>query len=281
MKKIITISRFLLVLFVLFCYGTISAQISLSVRNQTIRQIIPQLEKASGYNFFFGNDLPDLNVKKDMSVTNTSLKNILDHLLENTSISYQIKGNNQVVLIRGNSQKKTGDILRPVKRITGVILDETGEPIAGANIVIRGTTQGVITDIEGNFIIDVPEGTTLQISYIGYADKMLLIEKDLNYKVILSENAEALNEVVVTALGITREKKGLGYATQQIRSEALENPNSNLVSMLSGKVAGLNINSGAVAGGGSRISIRGDRAVSYTHHRYQQTTHKLEFRKQQ
>lgn len=256
------VSRVLFVLIALLCNGVLSAQISISVKNQTIRQIIPQLEKASGYNFFFGNDLPDLNTKKDLSVTNASLKNILDNLLENTSISYQIKGNNQVVLVRGNNQKTANASSMEEKRVTGVVLDETGEPVIGANIVVRGSNNGVITDMEGHFTIDVPEGAVLQISYIGYADKMLPIGKDSNYRVVLSENAEALNEVVVTALGITREKKGLGYATQQIKSEALDNPNSNLVSMLSGKVAGLNINSGAVVGGGSRISIRGDRALS-------------------
>lgn len=261
MKKIIRVSRVLFVLIALLCNGVVSAQISISVKNQTIRQIIPQLEKASGYSFFFGNDLPDLNTKKDLSVTEASLKYVLDNLLDNTSISYQIKGNNQIVLVRGNNRTVSGSS-KSSKRITGVVLDDAGEPIVGANIVIRGTNYGVITDLDGKFIIDAPEGATLQISYIGYADKMLLIGKDSNYRIIMSENAEALNEVVVTALGITREKKGLGYATQQIKSEALETPTGNLVSMLSGKVAGLNINSGAVVGGGSRISIRGDRALS-------------------
>lgn len=261
MKKIITVSRVLFVLIALLCNGVLSAQISISVKNQTIRQIIPQLEKASGYNFFFGNDLPDLNTKKDLSVKDASLESVLDNLLDNTSISYQIKGKNQVVLVRGNKQIASGSS-KSSKRITGIVLDEAGEPVVGANIIIRGTNYGVITDLDGNFILDTPEGATLQISYIGYADKMLPVGKDSAYRIVMSENAEALNEVVVTALGITREKKGLGYATQQIKSDGLETPAGNLVSMLSGKVAGLNINSGAVVGGGSRISIRGDRALS-------------------
>lgn len=261
MKKIITVSRVLFVLIALLCNGVLSAQISISVKNQTIRQIIPQLEKASGYNFFFGNDLPDLNTKKDLSVKDASLESVLDNLLDNTSISYQIKGKNQVVLVRGSKQIVSGSS-KSSKRITGIVLDEAGEPVVGANIIIRGTNNGVITDLDGNFILDTPEGATLQISYIGYADKMLPVGKDSAYRIVMSENAEALNEVVVTALGITREKKGLGYATQQIKSDGLETPAGNLVSMLSGKVAGLNINSGAVVGGGSRISIRGDRALS-------------------
>lgn len=261
MKKIITVSRVLFVLIALLCNGVLSAQISISVKNQTIRQIISQLEKASGYNFFFSNDLPDLNAKKDLSVKDASLKSVLDKLLDNTTISYQIKGKDQVLLVRG-ARQIAGSSSKSSKRITGVILDETGDPVIGANIVIQGTNFGVITDLEGNFIIDAPEGATLQISYVGYADKMLTIGKDSNYRVVMSENPEVLNEVVVTALGITREKKGLGYATQQIKSGELETPTGNLVSMLSGKVAGLSINSGAVVGGGSRISIRGDRALS-------------------
>lgn len=261
MKKIITVSRVLFVFIALLCNGVLSAQISISVKNQSIRQIIPQLEKASGYHFFFSNDLPDLNTKKDLSVKDASLKNVLDNLLHNTSISYQIKGKDQVLLVRADNQL-AGSSSKSSKRITGVVLDETGDPVIGANIVIRGTNYGVITDLEGNFIIEAPEGTILQISYVGYADKMLTVGKDSNYRVVMSENPEVLNEVVVTALGITREKKGLGYATQQIKSGELETPTGNLVSMLSGKVAGLSINSGAVVGGGSRISIRGDRALS-------------------
>lgn len=257
-----TLSRILFVLIALACNGAITAQISLTIKNQTISQIIPQLEKSSGYNFFFGNDLPDLNMKRSISVANASLKSVLDNLLENTSISYQIKENNQVVLVRANDARITPVSDKSAKKRTGVIMDENNNPIAGANIVIRGTTLGVITDINGTFTIDALEGSTLQISYIGYADKMIQVGTDSHYKVAMSENAEALNEVVVTALGITREKKGLGYATQQIKAEALETPAGNLVSMLSGKVAGLNINSGAVVGGGSRISIRGDRALS-------------------
>lgn len=200
------ISCVLFVLLPLLYNGDLSAQISISVKNQTIRQIIPQLEKVSGYNIFFSNDLPDLNMKRDLSVKDVSLKHVLDNLFGSTSISYQIKGNNQIVLVRNNNQKIAKVSLMPPKRVTGVVVDETGEPVAGANIVIRGTNDGVITDVNGNFIIDIPEGGTLQISYIGYADKMLQIGQDSKYRVVLSENAESLDEVVVTALGITREK---------------------------------------------------------------------------
>lgn len=260
MKKIKNISRILFILVALFYSEALLAQITISAKNQTIRQIIPQLEKESGYNFFFGNDLPDLNIKRNFSISNASIKSALDELLGNTSISYQIKENNQVVLVRsGVVASNTG---KATKKITGTVLDETNEPVIGANIIIKGTTQGVITDTNGAFIIEAPVGAFLQISYIGYTDKTLQVGNESNYKIVLSETTEALNEVVVTALGITREKKGLGYATQEIKSEALENKNSNLVSMLSGKVAGVNINSGAVVGGGSRISIRGERSLS-------------------
>lgn len=260
MKKIKTISRFIFVIMALFYGEALFAQITMSVNNQTIRQIIPQLEKVSGYNFFFGNDLPDLNLKKNYSVNNASIQSALDNLLENTSISYQIKDNNQIVLVRsGVITSNTG---KATKKITGIIQDEANEPIIGANIIVKGTSQGVITDTNGNFIIEAPVGAYLQVSYIGYTDKTFQVSNQSNYKITLSETSEALNEVVVTALGITREKKGLGYATQEVKSAALENKNSNLVSMLSGKVAGLNINTGAVAGAGSRISIRGERALS-------------------
>ncbi len=262
MKKRIFIPQVLALLMAILCSHTVLAQITLSVKNQTIREIIPQIEKASGYNFFYSNDLTDLNTKKSISVNNISLAEVLKQLLANTSLNYQIKSDKQVLLVKKNNPKEKGQEFVAGKKITGVVLDEKGEPVIGANVVVKGTQIGVISDIDGNFTIEVPDNATLQVSYIGYAEREFPIGKDSNYRIVLSENTEALDEVVVTALGISREKKGLGYSVQQLKSESLENPSPNLISQLSGKVAGLNINSGAVAGAGSRISIRGERALS-------------------
>lgn len=142
--------------------------------------------------------------------------------------------------------------------VTGTVTDENGMPLPGATVVIKGTTTGVSTDFDGNFSIDASTGQTLTISYVGYASKSVAIGNSMVVDVAL-EPDNVLEEVVVTALGITREKKSLGYSTQQIAGEELtESRNANALSALSGKVAGVQIsNSSGNLGGSTRIVLRG------------------------
>ncbi|MGB3776404.1 MAG: SusC/RagA family TonB-linked outer membrane protein [Leeuwenhoekiella sp.] len=144
------------------------------------------------------------------------------------------------------------------KSVSGTVTDGSGVPLPGVNIIVQGTATGTQTDFDGNYTIDAAEGETLVFSYVGFSDQTRIIGAQNTVNVEL-EAGEALEEVVVTALGITREKKSLGYATQQVSGKDLsETRNSNALNSLSGKVAGVQIsnNSGGL-GGSSRILIRG------------------------
>ena len=148
---------------------------------------------------------------------------------------------------------------------TGTVVDAMG-PVIGASVVVKGTTNGTITDFDGNFSISgVKKGAVLEISFIGYATKEVVWEgKALN--VTLEEDTQQLEEVVVTALGIKREKKALGYAMQEVKGDALVAAReTNLANALSGKVSGVQIiRSSNGPAGSSKIQLRGSNSVTGT-----------------
>jgi TonB-dependent SusC/RagA subfamily outer membrane receptor len=148
-------------------------------------------------------------------------------------------------------------------RVTGTITSsEDGEPVVGASIVVKGTTTGTITNYDGKFTLDVPSSAkTLVISYIGMKAKEVAVSRTVNVK--LDNDTQNLDEVVVTAMGLTREKKSLGYAIQEVKSDELTKAGSpSLTSSLAGKVAGVQINQfGGSVGASSRISIRGNSSL--------------------
>jgi TonB-linked SusC/RagA family outer membrane protein len=151
------------------------------------------------------------------------------------------------------------------KLIKGIVTEEDGTSLPGVSVVVKGTTLGTVTDIDGKFEITVPnESNVLIFSFIGMLTQEITIDSQSEFKVVLLADAKQMNEVVVTALGIKREKKALGYAVQDVKADELtQTGNSDLVSSLSGKVAGVQINqSGGGVGGTSRIEIRGASSLS-------------------
>ena len=145
----------------------------------------------------------------------------------------------------------------------GVVSDNIG-PVAGAGVVVAGTNNGAITDLDGSFTLNnVPVGATVNVSCIGYADASFVFDGS-PVNIVLKEDSELLDEVVVTALGITREKKSLGYAVQDVKAEELTRGGGvTLTDALMGKVAGLMINNSATgAGGSTRVVLRGNSSLS-------------------
>ena len=146
---------------------------------------------------------------------------------------------------------------------TGVVVDNIG-PVAGAGVVVAGTNNGAITDLDGSFTLNnVPVGATVNVTCIGYADASFVFD-GTPVNIVLKEDSELLDEVVVTALGITREKKSLGYAVQDVKAEELTRGGGvTLTDALMGKVAGLMINNSATgAGGSTRVVLRGNSSLS-------------------
>lgn len=151
------------------------------------------------------------------------------------------------------------------RTITGKVTDKKGEALIGANILVKGTATGTVADVEGNYSISVPAGeSTLVVSYTGYVTQEILTTASNTIDVVLEESAQQLNEFVVTAQGIRREKKALGYAVSTV-DEALiaDRPQADVGRVLQGKVPGVNITStSGVSGTGTNITIRGYSSIS-------------------
>ena len=148
-------------------------------------------------------------------------------------------------------------------KVTGRVVDSAGEPLIGATIMVEGTKEGAVTDIDGNFTINTTSKAKLVISYVGYTTQIVLVGDKTTIDVTLKEVANTMNEVVVTALGIKRAEKALSYNVQSVGSNELtRNKDANFVNSLNGKVAGVNISKSASGvGGATRVIMRGAKSI--------------------
>ena len=162
----------------------------------------------------------------------------------------------------GASESNGFSMLQQSVTTKGTVVDAKGEPLIGVSILEKGTTNGTITDFDGNFTLQTAKGATLEISYIGYKTLSLPVKADFD-KITMTEDTEVLEEVVVTALGIKRSEKALSYNVQQVGGDKLTGiKDANFMNSLNGKVAGVTINSSSTAGGASRVVMRGVKSIT-------------------
>lgn len=165
----------------------------------------------------------------------------------------------QSVCATGSTKSAITQKVNQERTITGIVKDASGEPIIGATIALKGTSRGTISDVDGKFALEAKPGDILLVSYVGYTPKQVSVGETKNYIITLASASLNLDEVVVTAFGIKKERKALGYAVQDLKSdELLKNKTSNVLNALNGKVAGVNVTqSGGSAGAGAQIVLRG------------------------
>ncbi|TKG97363.1 SusC/RagA family TonB-linked outer membrane protein [Puteibacter caeruleilacunae] len=263
-KRLLRIAKFTFVFLLIglmsFAASTYSQQtkFSFKLKNVSVKAVFDEIESNSDFIFVYNDDLINVDRKVDVKATNNSVERILDNLLEGTNSSYKIY-DRQIVIVANVGA--TPDVPAAQQRtLKGSVVDENGEPIPGASIVVRGTTIGVTTDFDGNFNLQVP-GTAevLVVSFVGMATQEIAIAGKSEFRITLQSEATEVDEIVVTALGIEREAKALGYAATKVAGEELVQANTiSPVAALQGKAAGLSI-SGSDGGifGSSKIEIRG------------------------
>ncbi|MCA4456040.1 TonB-dependent receptor [Bacteroides xylanisolvens] len=253
--------RFVLFLFMVVIQAAAFAQggmkITIQKENITVIEALKEVEKQSklsvGYNDSQLIDKPAIN----LNLKNIDLEKALSIILKGTGFTYGIKRNYINII----PQPKTGAVV--IKQVTGRVVDEKNEPLIGVNIRVEGTDDGTVTDLEGKYVIKASIGSILSFTYIGYISSYVKIADKNVYNIQMSANVEALNEVVVTALGIKREQKALSYNVQQVKSDQLTNvKDANFINSLNGKVAGVNINSSSSGvGGASKVVMRGTKSI--------------------
>ena len=231
----------------------------ISAHNATIEQVLNQIEKSSGYVFLYNDKA--LNTHKTVSVNNKNgnITEILDHIFRGTNISYEVV-DKQIILSVKKTDGKQGSTPFMLK---GNVKDSQGEPLIGVSVKRKNGGSGAITDIDGNFSLQVNDGTWLEISYVGYAPKTVKVSGNHPLSVVLEEDRQLLSEVVVTALGIKREAKALTYNVQDLKAkEVTQVKDANFINSLAGKIAGVTINQNSSGvGGSSRVVMRGTKSL--------------------
>lgn len=260
--RIMRISLFLL--FVCVCQlmaeeaGAQNAKIRISRNELTIKQLVKEIEAQTDYLVVFRDQDVDVNRTVSFQRKSAKVSDYLDQVSESTGIGYQFD-NNYITLVQ-EKQLVTQD----KKRISGKIVDSTGEPVIGANIVEKGTTNGTITDLDGNFTLEVSPKSTLLVSYIGYAPQEVAVGNQLNIQIKLHEDTEMLDEVVVVGYG-TQKKSDVTTAVASVSSENLKNRAAvNFGEAMAGQVPGVLIQqtNGAPGGEGLTIKVRGTGSIT-------------------
>ncbi|MDD4114455.1 MAG: TonB-dependent receptor [Massilibacteroides sp.] len=250
--KINIVRSFLLCLSLLLTIGVCNATsayaqstlLSLHIENKPIQDVLQEIEHNSEFTFFYDNTQINLSKEVSVNVAEKSVFTILDQLFTNTDIGYKVLEKN-IILANKNKLGDTNlvNLQQQIKKtITGTVLDTANEPIIGANVIVNGTNQGTITDIDGKFILaDIPENTVLIISYIGYIEQKLTLSGKTQLSIVLKEDSQALDEVVVVGYG-TQKKVNLTGAVDQVTSEVFDNRSlSNVSQALQGTIPNLNI----------------------------------------
>lgn len=249
-----------LILLILLISPSLLAQVTITVKNQSVRQALKEIERLSNYKFFYNNDLSSLDKKVSITAKDESIESVMNKLLADTDISYKQDNNNLIVLtLKATSPKQTSNDLR----IKGTVVDETGQPVIGANIVVEGTTNGTISDLDGNFMLQVPEKADLRVSYIGYLDQKVKVGTNTTLRIVLKEDTQTLDEVIVVGYG-TMKKSDITGSVASVRLDDLkEGASTSVDQMLLGKSAGVNVvQSSGEPGGGFSVNIRGASSIN-------------------
>jgi TonB-linked SusC/RagA family outer membrane protein len=254
----------LLLYFVAIGPGHLIAQrVSKVFSNTPLKSVLKEIEKQAGYSIMYKTD--EVNETKLVTATfnDTPIEDVLKSVLD-SNLSYTIE--NKMIIIHagsGKSQVATQQINK-VKDISGVVVDANNEPVIGATVVLKGTTIGAVTDINGAFSLNkIPEDSQIEISFIGMQSQLISVVGRTFFNITLVEDSKQLEQVVVTAMGIERKAKSLTYATQKMGNEDLMRvQDANFINSLQGKSAGLSItpNAGG-AGGSSKILLRGNKSI--------------------
>lgn len=248
--KLATLLSFILFSFLIPIKGYAQGEkINLSLKNSTLKEALKLIEQQTAYVFFYNESEIDVNQKVTVRIANGNIEQTLNTLL--TTYQYKID-NRKIAILPGSKTEGKG------KAISGTVIDDTGLPVIGANIVVKGTQNGTITDMDGNFSLTVPANTTLKISYIGYVDQYISVGNQAILSIKLKEDSQALEEVVVVGYG-TQKKVNLTGSVSSVTSERLENrPITTVADGLQGAMAGVTVtkNNGA-PGSTSTIQIRG------------------------
>ena len=254
-RKIILIICLLLVGSAIYAQN--SSKITIKRKNISLQEALAEVRKLTHMSISYNDSQLPVN-RISLDIEKQPLEQALKVILKGTGFTYLIKDNYIMIVPEQNIKKAKS------RNISGNVVDAKGEPLIGVTVIEKGTTNGAVTDLDGNYKITTKTATpVLVFSYVGYQTKETHATENI-VNIVLEDGAQELGEVVVTALGIKRSEKALSYNVQKVGNDAVTTVKSaNFMNSLSGKVAGVNINaSSAGMGGAARVVMRGPKSIS-------------------
>lgn len=236
-------------------------KITLNLQDVTLKEAFETIRKQSDYIFFFETGDVDTRQKVSLQMSSESINDVLNQVLKGKGLKYEIK--NKHIIIKPEKAPQPTQSSRQSGTISGTVTDEKGEPIIGANIMVKGTTNGTVTDLDGKFTLQATPGDILEISYIGYNPLQIKAGTQTTLSIKMTEDTQNLEEVVVVGYG-TQKKSDLISAISSVRGQDLiEQPVPRVDQLLRGRVAGMQVvQSNGTPGTSSSIRIRGGNSLS-------------------
>ena len=228
-------------------------KLSVNLEEVTIKQVLAAVEEQSEFYFLYNSQLIDVDKKVSVSVEEQTVNNVLSQLFNENEVGVLIK-DKYIIL----TPKTAGDAEQ--KQVTGKVTDQDGEALVGVTVVEKGTTHGTVTNADGTYSIsDLSEDAILVFSFVGMQTVNIVVGNQTNINIVLSAEDIGLEEVIVTALGIKREQKALGYSVQEIKGEELQKVTGvDVGTSLTGKVAGVLVQNSSDFNVEPTITIRGE-----------------------
>lgn len=226
--------------------------INLKLENATVEQVIDKIEKETDFSFLFTDKSVDIDWKVSVDARNKNINELLETLFGDTHVQYRIV-DKQIIL---SNKKLLAANANQQKQVSGVVVDTNGDPVIGANIVEKGTTNGTISDVEGRFFLNLSSDATLVITYIGYIPQEVNVGGRSSLTITLHEDSEVLDEVVVIGYGTMRKKDLTGAVTAVKGDELASRKTTQLSTALQGAIAGVTVTRDNNAPGAAAGSIR-------------------------
>lgn len=253
-----------------FGQTVLEQKVTLQLTNADVERVLYKLETVTNARFMYNPLIFGTGRKRDYKFQNEPLSDVLTQVLQPYQVAYEVF-QERIILKRqeiGPAQPEAPPTAQPVapkRKLTGVVRDEKGAGLPGVSVVLKETQRGTTTVADGTFALDIPDGNAVLVfSFVGYKRQEVTVGNQTNLSVNLEPESSTLNEVVVTAFGISKEKKALAYAVTEVKgSEFTQARENNVANALTGKIAGVNATGMATGpGGSSRIIIRGNGSLN-------------------
>ncbi|MCD6354785.1 MAG: TonB-dependent receptor plug domain-containing protein, partial [Prolixibacteraceae bacterium] len=239
-----------------------TTKLTLEIKNSSVKSILGQIEDQSEFRFFYSGSI-DVERKTSISQKDKNVFDILDELFKGTGVKYEVRGR-QIALMQGNETFFGNLQQTQQKAITGIVTDESGQPLPGVTVLVKGTTQGTVTNADGEYSISsLPENATLVFSFVGMRTQEIPVGEQTTINVQMEEKTIGIEEVVAIGYGVVNKRDLTGVVSKVDAEQLSAAPVSRVDQALQGKSAGVQVTStNGSPGAGTTIRIRGGNSIS-------------------